>query len=51
MLAKSCPKVSLQSCLSQESCDVKLGMDKCAWNNYGVTLKRKNTWIERTSKF
>ena len=39
MLAKSCPKVSLQSCLSRESYDKKFGMDECARNNYGVTLK------------
>ena len=38
MLAKSCPKVSLQSRLSRESYDVKFGMGGCARNNYGVTL-------------
>ena len=38
MLAKSCPKVSLQSRLSRESYDTKFGMDECARNNYGVTL-------------
>ena len=38
MFAKSCPKVSLQSRLSQESYDAKFGIDECAWNNYGVTL-------------
>ena len=41
MLAKSCPKVSLQSRLSRESYDTKFGMDECARNNYGVTLKLK----------
>ena len=39
MLAKSCPKVSLQSQLSQKSYDAKFGMGECAWNNYGVILK------------
>ena len=39
MLALRCPKVSLQSRLSRESCDAKFGMDECARNNYGVTLK------------
>ena len=38
MLAKSCPKVLLQLCLSRESYDAKFGMDECAWNNYRVTL-------------
>ena len=39
MFVKSCPKVSLQSRLSRESYDAKFGMDECARNNYGVTLK------------
>ena len=39
MFAKSCPKVSLQSRLSRESYDEKFGMNECARNNYGVTLK------------
>ena len=38
MLAKSRPKVSLQSRFSQESYDAKFFMDECAWNNYRVTL-------------
>ena len=39
MLAKSCPKVSLQSRTSRESYDTKFGMDECARNNSGVTLR------------
>ena len=34
MLAKSFPKVSLESRLSRESYDAKFGMDECARNNY-----------------
>ena len=45
MLAKSCPKVSLQSRLSRESDDVKFGMDESARNNYGVTLKVSNDQV------
>ena len=41
MFAKNCPKVSLQSRLSRESYDAKFGMDECARNNYGVTLKHR----------
>ena len=39
MFAKSSPNVSLQSCLTWESYDVKFGMDECARNNYGVTVR------------
>ena len=42
MLAKHCPKVSLQSHLSRESYDAKFGMDECARNNYRVTLRMAN---------
>ena len=38
MFAKNCLKVSLKSRLSQEGYDAKFDMDKCARNNYGVTL-------------
>ena len=38
MLAKSLPKVSLESRLSRENYDAKFGMDECARNNYRVTL-------------
>ena len=39
MFASNCPKVSLQSCLSRESYDATFGMDECARNYYGVTLR------------
>ena len=42
MLAKHCPKVSLQSRLSREKYDAKFGMDECARNNYWVTLRMAN---------
>jgi len=42
MLAEDCPKVSLQSRLSREISDAKFGMDKCARNNYRVTLRMAN---------
>ena len=42
MLAKHCPKVSLQSRLSRENYDAKFGMDECARNNYWVTLRMAN---------
>ena len=42
MLAKHCPKVSLQSHLSRESYDAKFGMDECARNNFRVTLRMAN---------
>ena len=48
MLAKSCSKVTLQSCLRRESYDAKFGMDECAQNNYGVTL---NVTVQGTKKF
>ena len=48
MFAKSCPKVSLSSCLSQESYDAKFDIDKCARNYYGVTL---NCIITGSSEF
>ena len=38
MLAKSCPKVSVQSRSGRENYDAKSGMDESARNNYGVTL-------------
>ena len=38
MLAKSCPKVSVQSRLSRESYDAKFDMDESARDDYGVTL-------------
>ena len=38
MLAKSFPKVSLESRLSRESYNAKFGMDDCARKNYRVTL-------------
>ena len=41
MLAKSGPKVSLQSRLSRESYEAKFRMDECASNNKGVTLTRQ----------
>ena len=44
MLAKSYPKVSLKSHLSRESYDAKFGMDECARNNNGVTLRSKRPW-------
>ena len=55
MLAKSCPKVSLQSRLSRESYDAKFGMDESARNKYGVTLKGETSntgeltfqWLDR----
>ena len=43
MLAKSCPKVSLQSQLNRESFDAKFCMGECARNNYGVTLN--GNWL------
>ena len=47
MLAKSCPKVSLQSRLSRESYDTKFGMDESAQKNYGVTstLRAVFNWV------
>ena len=39
MLAKSFPKVSLESRLSRESYNAKFGMDECARKNYRVTLR------------
>ena len=50
MLAKSCPKVSLQSRLSRESYDAKFGMDECALNNYGVTLNQLLKLKSKTNK-
>ena len=49
MLAKSCPKVSLQSLLSRESYEAKFDMDECARNNYGVTLNVPFSMSEGTN--
>ena len=45
MFAKTYPKVSLQSRLTQESYDAKFGADECARNNYGVTLNEKFNFV------